>query len=81
VNRFSRRTLHRVSSRTSAALFERGWCHGHFCDLGRGRSRGDFGTEGGAEVGRSGRAGTVDSGSRMVRSAAAQRLRQTLLSA
>ena len=57
------RTLHRVCSSTSAALFKRGWCHRHFCDLGRGGSRGDFGTEGGAEVGRSGRATAVDSGS------------------
>jgi len=63
VDRFSRRTLSRVSSSTSAALFERGWCHRHFCDLGRGGSRGDFGTEGGAEVGRSGRATAVDSDS------------------
>jgi hypothetical protein len=31
--------------------------------LGRGGSRGDFGTEGGAEVGRSGRTTAVDSGS------------------
>jgi len=63
VIRFSCRTLSRVSSSTSAALFERGWCHGHFCDLGWCGSRGDFWTEGGAEVGRLGRATAVDSGS------------------